>query len=576
MSRSRWFSLPAFALATLVACALWWWQGRAADVVDAQTAKVPCLSYAPYRDGQSPFDPNLVIPPAQIEEDLRALASHTSCIRTYATEQGLTEVPRIAQAIGLRVLLGAWIGSNPANNQHELTKAIDLANRYPETIEAVIVGNEVLLRREQPAERLAALIDQTRAAVPVPVTYADVWEFWVQNQELADHVDFVTIHTLPYWEDEPIAVGQAINHVIETWRHMRDLFSGKPVMIGEAGWPSAGRMREGALPSLLNQARFVRGLLVAAKRDGFRINFIEAFDQPWKRELEGTVGAYWGFFSSDRKAKFELSGPVARDPWWFCKLIIASTLTGIAILIAALRQRFTPFAWLTLACASQAVAGSWLLAVSDLMVVSGSAVDWIVGVIQLCTAAALPLLIFAHTLRAKDAQRRPQAVPAEAILEILRTRRWTKSPPFTLMFGITRLVLLVGAAATTLALAFDPRYRDFPIALYAAPSILLVSVAWLDWRARDTRTLVDRPNGREEHLLGWLLLAGGLAVLAREGFENIQAMAWTGITVCLGASALINGAGSAQAVPRLQPDGAQCSQDQSDRRSPGGIENKAR
>lgn len=575
MAPSRWFSLPAFALATLCACALWWWHGRAADVVDAHTAKVPCLSYAPYRDGQSPFDPNLVIPPAQIEEDLRALASHTSCIRTYATEQGLAEVPRIAQAIGLRVLLGAWIGSDPANNRRELATVIDLANRYSGTIEAVIVGNEVLLRREQPAERLAAMIDQTRAAVPVPVTYADVWEFWVQNKELADHVDFVTIHTLPYWEDEPIAVGQAIDHVIATWRHMRDLFSGKPVMIGEAGWPSQGRMREGALPSPLNQARFVRGLLVAAQRDGFRINFIEAFDQPWKRQLEGTVGAYWGFYSSDRKAKFELSGPVARDPLWSWKLIIASTLTGIAILIAAFRKRLTPFAWLVLAFACQAVAGALVLAASDLMVVSGSAVDWIAGLIQFCAAAVLPLLIFAHTLRAKDAQRRPLAVPAVEILEILQSRRWTKSPAFNLIFGVTRLVLLVGAAATTVALAFDPRYRDFPIAVYAATSFLLVGVAWLDWRTRKNWPLADRPDSREEHLLGWLLLVGGLAVLAREGTENLQAMAWASITICLAGSTFFNGAGSAQAAPRLQADGAQCSENQSDRRCSGGIENKA-
>jgi len=562
MARCRWFSLPAFALATLAACAVWWWQGRTADVVDAPSAKVPCMSYAPYRDGQSPFDPSLVIPPAQIEADLRTLAPLTSCIRTYSTEQGLAEVPRIAQATGLKVLLGAWIGSDPTRNQLELTTAIDLANRYPETIEAVIVGNEVLLRREQPAERLAAMIDQTRAAVPVPVTYADVWEFWEQNKDLADHVDFVTIHTLPYWEDEPIAVDQAINHVEATWRHMRDLFSGKSVMIGEAGWPSEGRMREGALPSPLNQARFVRGLLAVADRDGFRINFIEAFDQPWKRQLEGTVGAYWGLFSTGREAKFQLSGPVARDPGWPSKFIIASVLVGIAMLITAMSQALPPLTWLTLALASQAVAGSLVLAASDLMVVSGPIVDWIVGSIQLFAAAALPLLIFKHYLSATPSKHGPLEVPAAAILESLRTRRWPKSGTFPVIFSITRLILLIGATTTTLALAFDPRYRDFPVALYAAPAVLLVSVAWLEWRAaRGRRDLVNRSDSREEHLLGWFLLVGGLAVLAREGFENIQAIAWTGITICLGASALINGWGLTQTAQDSQSDRAQCPQE---------------
>ena len=64
-------------------------------------------------------------------------------------------------------------------------------------------------------------------------------------------------------------------------------FRGRPILVGEVGWPSRGRMREQALPSPLDQARFVREMLVMADRDGLAINLMEGIDQPWKRSAGG-------------------------------------------------------------------------------------------------------------------------------------------------------------------------------------------------------------------------------------------------------------------------------------------------
>ena len=96
-------------------------------------------------------------------------------------------------------------------------------------------------------------------------------------------VDFVTIHILPYWEDHPIAAREAANHVDSIRKQVVAAFAGKEIVIGEVGWPSAGRMREGALPSPANQARVLHDVLARGKRENFHVNLIEAFDQPWKR-----------------------------------------------------------------------------------------------------------------------------------------------------------------------------------------------------------------------------------------------------------------------------------------------------
>ena len=175
---------------------------------------------------------------------------------------------------------------------------MQLAKEYPDVITALVVGNEVLLRGEMTAADLAANIRSVKAQVSVPVTYADVWEYWLKNREIYDAVDFVTIHILPYWEDVPIRAKFAAAHVDSIRKRMAVAFPGKEILIGETGWPSAGRMREGALPSRTNQARVVSEILDLAKREGFRVNLIEAYDQPWKRQLEGTVGGYWGLFDA--------------------------------------------------------------------------------------------------------------------------------------------------------------------------------------------------------------------------------------------------------------------------------------
>ena len=152
------------------------------------------------------------------------------------------------------------------------------------------------------AQDLAAYIRSVKAQVaPIPVTYADVWEYWLKHREIYEAVDFITIHILPYWEDFPIRARHAAAHVDSIRKRVAVAFPAKEIFVGETGWPSAGRMREGALPSSANQARVVHDILHVAKQQGYHVNLIEEFDQPWKRRLEGTVGGHWGLLDGDRR-----------------------------------------------------------------------------------------------------------------------------------------------------------------------------------------------------------------------------------------------------------------------------------
>ena len=285
--------LPLLALTALAIGVTWWWLGKPVQLPPSPLApgeKLYCLSYAPFRDGQTPLVENTQLTVAQIDEDLKLLARYTDCIRTYSIEFGQDQIAAIAQRHGLKVLQGLWLSNKTARNRAQIATVVALARKYPETIRAVIVGNEVLLRGELSLADVQAAIREVKAQISQPVTYADVWEFWLRYSDLKNDVDFVTIHILPYWEDFPLRASLAAAHIDAIRKRVAAAMPGKEIVIGEVGWPSQGRMREGALPSPVNQARVIEDTLTLAKRENFHVNVIEAFDQPWKRRLEGSVG----------------------------------------------------------------------------------------------------------------------------------------------------------------------------------------------------------------------------------------------------------------------------------------------
>jgi glucan 1,3-beta-glucosidase len=550
---SRWFIAPAFALALMPLLAYWWTQGRAVAVAEAPSSQVPCVSYAPYRDGQTPFDEDLVIPAAQIAEDLARLQPITRCVRTYSVDHGLAEVPAIARDLDMTVMLGAWIGRERQKNEKELEKVIELAQRYPESVKAVIVGNEVLLRREQPPAALKAMIERVRAAVPMPVTYADVWEFWQKHPEVAEVVDFITIHTLPYWEDEPQAIDEAVPHVLDIWRQMSTLFPDRRVLIGEAGWPSAGRMREGARPGPVEQARFLRELMIAADKNDIDLNVIEAFDQPWKRKLEGTVGGHWGLLNSTRRAKFALQGPVSGEPRWLALFGASAGLAMLLLVPAVCRApRMTTIGWICLAFAA-AFAGVLLVqGIRDGIDGSRTFWDWATLFFRAATGTVAAVLAMEGLVAGTP---RLSPLPAEALLEAIRRFRRPAAPWREAVLGAARTAALFGAAASTLCLLFDARYRDFAAALIAVPAFSFLLLA-LAARRRPRGGGGERADLGEERLLAAVLAVGAVSVAISEGMANHQALAWAGVSLVFSVSVMIDRGRQQQVAARYRRSSA--------------------
>ncbi|TLS71117.1 glycosyl hydrolase [Aliarcobacter thereius] len=278
--------------------------------------EVSCLSYAPYNKNESPFlfDKGMILKEENIKNDLILLQKYTSCIRTYSTV-GQELVFKVANDLNMKIHAGIWIGKEEKQAKAEINTLKELKNLYPNTIKSIIVGNEVLLRKDATKEQLISYLKEVKNLFPeYKVTYADVWEFWLKNKELKDYVDFITIHILPYWEDEPKNIKDAIEHVKNVRLHAEDELNSSNILIGETGWPSNGRVREEAFASRVNQAEYIRGFIQLANSYSWDYNIIEAIDQAWKRSNEGAVGGYWGVFDEDRKDKNVFNSYVSDFP----------------------------------------------------------------------------------------------------------------------------------------------------------------------------------------------------------------------------------------------------------------------
>jgi exo-beta-1,3-glucanase (GH17 family) len=499
--------------------AVWWWLATPINLARAPidpNAKLQCVSYAPFREGQTPLVLTTQIAPEQIAEDLAQLAKISDCVRTYSIENGLDQVPALAAKVGLKVIQGIWLGSNRFKNLAQISTAVGLAKQYPGVITALVVGNEVLLRGEMTTSDLAAIIRSVKSQVTVPVTYADVWEYWLRNREVYEAVDFVTIHILPYWEDFPIRAKYAAAHVDSIRKRMAVAFPGKEILIGETGWPSEGRMREGALPSRTNQARVVSEILGLAKQENFRVNLIEAYDQPWKRQLEGTVGGYWGLFDAAKRAvKYPPGEPISNFPFWKlqmgCGMALSVLIFGAAWLTLRRRPwKPRPSAWIAVGL-SATTAGILLGVAADKMFYESYGFGgWLGWGALLAAGIASPLLC-------SNAMMSGRALPT--FLELLGPRDDRTGSVLTILLGAVLLVTTLIGTETALGFVFDPRYRDFPFAALTMAVVPFSTLMLLNRPQKGVRPLA-------EAVFAGLLAGSVLYVVFNEGGDNWQSL-WT-------------------------------------------------
>jgi glucan 1,3-beta-glucosidase len=519
-------------LVSFVIAGVWYALARPERVPPSPLAageKVSCISYAPFHGEQAPYDRSLRVPDAQIAADLEQLSPVTSCVRTYSAAKAQAKITRLAGRYNLKVLQGIWLGRDRTENRREIEAALRLAERHPGVVEAFIVGNEALLRGELSPADIKDYLQEVRRRGGLPVTYADVWEFWLKAPELADAVDFVTIHILPYWEDDPVRAGDAVAHVGDIRAKLAETFPGKDILIGEVGWPSQGRMRAGALPSPVNQARVLAGVVALAKDQGWKVNLIEAYDQPWKRLLEGTVGGYWGLFDDTVRApKFRWGESLSNHPRWRLE---ASLGIAVAILVFAA-------GWL--GCRKQAAPATPDFAVAAIALGAGvvfgqAVVEYPMGPPELGDRLRdLALIGLAAVVPAVASFALASRTRLPSISLGVNPALWRRAGRTSVLLALLLIATVIAATHVALGLVFDPRYKDFLFASLTGPVAALALLAF----ASNGRPAHRAGDDAAEIAVGSLLALCALFIIYNEGVANWQALWLAGLLLVLSLTVL--------------------------------------
>ena len=167
---------------------------------------IKSLSYAPYKGTKKEL-----LSDDEILHDLTLIKRFTKRIRLYSASDAQKVLPFVKQ-LGMHIHFGIWISSDEESNKEEIALAKTLIPLYYTSISSVIVGNEVLLRKDLKAEELVPIIRdikefthdiyiKSHIKVHEPlVSTAEVWNIWLENPSLGKEVDFIDMHILPYWE----------------------------------------------------------------------------------------------------------------------------------------------------------------------------------------------------------------------------------------------------------------------------------------------------------------------------------------------------------------------------------------
>ena len=293
-------------------------------------AKAIC--YSGFRDGQQPGGVNPSYD--EVKDDLLILQKNWKYLRLYDCD---THAETVLQVISkenfdFKIMLGAFIEAemnnfgcpwgggvyeeeqlvaNRKKNEERIQKLIDWANKFPDIIFSLSVGNEACVDWTDhyvPVKRVIEFVRRVKKSSKQPVTFCENYVPWLSKlKPLTAEVDFISIHTYPVWEYKHIH--EAIEYTRANYEAVLNLYPEIPVVITEAGWATNSNGR-GIQPEQVNeenQKTYFEDLMNWSEKNKVLTFFFEAFDEAWKGSSDpNEPEKHWGLFHTDRTPKIAM------------------------------------------------------------------------------------------------------------------------------------------------------------------------------------------------------------------------------------------------------------------------------
>ena len=256
------------------------------------------ISFSAYLENQSPGS---IISEEQIEARMKIIKPYVKWVRSFSCVDGNEHIPKIAHKHGIKTLVGAWLGDDLEKNEKEIESIIKVAKEGYADI--VAVGNEVLLRGDLTEDEIIGHIQKVKQEIPnVPVGYVDAYFEFVNHPRLCNLCDVILANCYPFWEGYPLE--HSLAYLKNMYYKAVTAAKGKKVIISETGWPNLGTPDRNAVPSYENALVYFINTFSWANQENIDVFYFSSFDETWKIEKEGDVGAYWGLWDKDGNLKF--------------------------------------------------------------------------------------------------------------------------------------------------------------------------------------------------------------------------------------------------------------------------------
>lgn len=257
------------------------------------------LCFSMYEDGQKPGDH---ISEEQVRRRLKIMAPYTKWVRSFSCIEGNEFVPKIARELGMKTLVGAWLGDDAEKNEKEIEALIQLAKDG--FVDIAAVGNEVMYRKDLTEDELLAFIQRVRKEIPphIPVGYVDAYYEFTIKPRITEACDVILTNCYPYWEGTNQEY--SLSHMKSMYHQAKSAANGKQVIITETGWPSQGESFKDSHPSEENAMKYFINSQLWSKEENIEMFYFASFDESWKVGPEGEVGAHWGIWDKKEQLKF--------------------------------------------------------------------------------------------------------------------------------------------------------------------------------------------------------------------------------------------------------------------------------
>ena len=334
------------------------------------------ISYGGYREKSREMQPTI----PQLKEDMKLLsAMGIKILRTYNVQPKLPHAANILKAIRelkdenpdfeMYVMLGAWIDCLNAwtdkepdhnvespQNAGEIARAVALANKYPDIVKVIAVGNEAMVKWAtsyyvQPSvilkwvNHLQDLKQKGKLSKDLWITSSDDFSSWGGGDEsyrvkdledLIKAVDYVSMHTYPYhyshYANEFWKVPDSEQHLSDKDKidnamlralkksqqlykdvsdYVKSIDSTKTIHIGETGWASKSSRHYGVNGSRATdeykQGLYYKHLREWTNTSGISCFYFEAFDEQWK-DAQNPLGSenHFGLINLKGEAKYPI------------------------------------------------------------------------------------------------------------------------------------------------------------------------------------------------------------------------------------------------------------------------------